>query len=124
MVAMAGRRVVRIAPGLVVGLALAMPLLSVACTTFVHGVACGDRERQCGERHDIRFCEYVALEVDGPECERIGLAASRPFCFVSSGPCVSTTYATKDSGCQVVRYELLREWSQCSPGAPTFASAY
>jgi hypothetical protein len=124
MIGMGRGSVIPIRQRVVRGLLPPIALLSVACTTFVQGVACGDRERQCGERHDIRFCEYVALEVDGPECEKFGLAANRPFCFVSSGPCVSTSYATKDSGCQVVRYELLREWGQCSRGAPTFASAY
>jgi hypothetical protein len=62
--------------------------------------------------------------VDGPECAQLGLVPNHPFCFVSSGPCVSTTYTTKDDGCRFVRYELLRDSRQCSPGAPTFASAY
>jgi hypothetical protein len=83
-------------------------------------VACGDQRYKCGERHDVKFCENVALAVEGADCASVGLAAQQRFCFVSSGRCVQTEYALTRQDCRVLRYEPVQESDACSPGTPTF----
>jgi len=90
------------------------------CTTFVQPVACGPQARACGERHDVVFCESMALAVQGTDCPSAGLSAGKPFCYVSAGPCVHTTYALKNRDCVVLRYDPLGERGECPSGTPTF----
>jgi len=104
----------------VLGLALTVALTLPCCTTFMRPVTCGDKRHACGERHDVKFCENVVVAVEGADCAGAGLIAGKPFCYVSSGPCVHTTYALKDRDCVVREYTPLREWYECSPGTPTF----
>jgi hypothetical protein len=84
-------------------------------------VECGTNPYTCGEHQDVRFCESVVESVEGADCSSAGLVTGKPFCFVASGRCVSTTYALRDEDCVVVRYEPVREWYDCSPGVPIFA---
>jgi hypothetical protein len=104
-----------------IALAIAVLLWLPGCTTVMEPVECGGRAHKCGERHDVRFCESVALAVTGPDCARAGLTAGRPFCFVSSGPCVRTSYALEDRSCSVTRYRPVRDGAACPAGTPTFA---
>jgi len=101
-------------------LALALAFALQGCTTFMQPEDCGGESHRCGEHHDVTFCESLALAVEGNDCAKAGLAPSKPFCFVSTGPCVGTKYALKDQDCRVVQYEPLRYWGECSPGTPTF----
>jgi hypothetical protein len=102
------------------------PLVAAAalssCTTFMHPVTCGAGRFRCGPKSDVKFCENVALAVQGSDCPSLGLAPSKRFCFVSKEQCVHTSYAVKDRDCVIVRYKPVQEWSECSEGTPTFAS--
>jgi hypothetical protein len=86
----------------------------------MRSVACGDRERVCGDLHDARFCESIVVALDGGDCASVGLIVGKPFCFISTASCVHTTYALKDKDCVVREYTPVREWYACSPGTPTF----
>jgi len=83
-------------------------------------MTCTPGSTSCGGISDARFCEYVAVAVEGWECAGLGLVESKPFCVVRAGPCVDTNYAVRD--CTVLRYELLRDSGRddCAPGTPTF----
>jgi hypothetical protein len=100
--------------------ALATAVALPSCTTYIQPVECGDEERKCGERHDVKFCENVVRVVEGADCAKAGLVAGKTFCFVSLGRCVSTRYALKDQDCRVLEYDPQREWYACSRGTPTF----
>jgi hypothetical protein len=104
-----------------VGFPLAAAAALSSCTTFMHPVTCSGGAFHCGPASDVRFCESVALVVEGTDCTTLGLAPHKRFCFVSRTQCVSTTYAVKDRDCRIVRYEPLKDWSECSEGTPTFA---
>jgi hypothetical protein len=71
----------------------------------------------------VKFCEYRALAVDGPDCSALGLVASKPFCVVTPeyAPCVETQYQVADRVCSVIDQHLLGEWRECSRGTPTFS---
>jgi hypothetical protein len=100
--------------------ALTIAMVPASCTTFMSPEDCAGEAHKCGEHHDVTFCESVAVAVAGNDCAKAGLAPSKPFCFVSTGPCVSTNYALKDHDCRVVQYEPVRYSYECSPGTPTF----
>ena len=94
------------------------------CTTGIHPVnfEVGAYRCQPGSR-DVKFCENEAVEVEGPDCDSLGLAASKPFCVVtpSHSSCIETHYEVTGKNCKVLQYRALREWRVCSPGTPTFA---
>jgi hypothetical protein len=91
------------------------------CTTYIEPVECGSHEHECGGREeDVVFCESRALSVEGADCRSAGLVASRTFCVVSFGRCVSTSYALGGGDCRIVGHELVREGAFCPPGTPTF----
>jgi len=106
----------------VLGALITAALLLPSCTTFVRPTTCTQGSTSCGGISDARFCEYVAVAVEGWECARLGLVESKPFCVVRAGPCVDTNYAVRD--CKVLRYEPLRDSARddCPPGAPMFVS--
>jgi hypothetical protein len=104
----------------VLGVAIALALLLPCCMTHMQPAVCGDEKSSCGHLHDVRFCENVALSVDGSDCASAKLMVGKPFCYVSSGPCVQRTFALKDHDCVVYRYQLVRESEECSQGTPTF----
>lgn len=104
------------------GLALALLLVLPCCTAYVRPVACGPKKYACADRHDVLFCETMALAVQGADCAAVGLSAGRPFCYVSAGHCVhDIKYALADRDCVVLRHELLGERDECPPGTPAFA---
>jgi len=90
-----------------------------SCTTYVRPIACEGARYRCGEHHDIRFCEYVAVQVEGTDCADLGIIRNKRFCVVAQ-KCINTDYATKDRDCRVLRYEAVQDGSECSPGTPTF----
>jgi hypothetical protein len=70
----------------------------------------------------VRFCEYLAVDVQGVDCARLGITAGRNFCVVSPSPCVDTHYELKDGDCNVTHYVAERESFTCTSGTPTFLS--
>jgi hypothetical protein len=94
------------------------------CTTFVQPTSCKDRASSCGGIRDARFCDIVADEVEGADCEELGLLPSRHFCVVTRSACVHADYAVKGRDCRVHRYETVRStwYADCPPGAPAFVS--
>jgi hypothetical protein len=101
-----------------VALVGAVPL--PGCTTYVQPIECEGARYRCGEHHDIRFCEYIAVSVTGADCTELGLIESKPFCVVTPGRCLDTHFVARDRNCDVRRYQGVREWAECSPGTPTF----
>jgi len=93
-----------------------------ACTTLVRPTACPPGSTACGGISDARFCESVAISVEGTECAGLGIVKSKPFCVVTAGPCIATRYAVKGRDCRVVQYQRLRDSarSECPLGAPMF----
>jgi hypothetical protein len=101
-------------------IALAVILVLPSCTTVVQPADCGGRPYACADLHDVKFCESRAVALEGKDCANAGLSVGKPFCFVSTNQCATTTYALKGLDCTVSRYDRLREWSECSPGTLTF----
>ena len=97
--------------------------LPAGCTTTLRPVKCEGGPYRCFEEsRDVKFCESEAIAVEGSDCASLGLAASKPFCVVTSQTCmVQTHYEVKDRDCKVLQYRAVREWRVCSPGTPTFA---
>lgn len=103
--------------------ALVLPLVvaSLACTTYVEPVACESGPYTCNRTVDVKFCENVALAVDGKDCADLGIVPSRHFCLVTTTKCVGTSYAVRGHDCRVAQYQALyEEGGECSPGTPTF----
>jgi hypothetical protein len=92
------------------------------CVTYIEPTSCEPGATACAGIHDARFCEYLATQVEGSACARLGIVETRPFCVVSTGSCVETNYALKDQDCRVLRYEAVRDAmrAECPTGAPTF----
>ncbi len=105
-----------------VAAATAVIALLPACTTFVRPTACPPGATACGGIEDARFCESTAISVEGADCAGLGIAPAKPFCVVTAGPCVATTYAVEGRDCRVARYERLRDSARddCPLGAPIF----
>jgi len=82
---------------------LVLPVLVGSCTVFVTPTTCERGSTSCAGIHDARFCEYVALSVEGADCAALGIAESRPFAIVSARACGATQYAVKDHDCRVLR---------------------
>jgi hypothetical protein len=95
-----------------------------SCTTFIEETTCERGKTACGGIHDARFCEYVAVAVEGADCTALGIVESKQFCVVTSTACIDTHYAVKNGDCRVVRYEKVRDSAraECSSGAPTFVN--
>jgi hypothetical protein len=91
-----------------------------SCTTYIQPVTCEGPPFSCNERTDVKFCEYEAVALDGPDCSGVGLVASKDFCVVTATACRNTTYAVKDRDCTVLQYRPVREWRTCPAGTPTF----
>jgi len=106
-----------------VTLAALAALAATACTTYIQPVRCEGGPFECNEHNDVHFCEYVAVEVQGAECEKVGLRPAQHFCVATPAACVDTTYELEDRGCKVARYQAVRQWRECSTGSPTFITA-
>jgi hypothetical protein len=109
----------------VAGRVIVMAAAMTTCTTFIQPTACEHGSTSCGGIHDARFCEYVAVAVEGADCAGLGIAPSTPFCVVTHGSaCVDTNYAVRDRDCRVLRYEGIRDAmrAECPPGAPMFVN--
>jgi hypothetical protein len=104
--------------GSLVATAVALP----CCTTFVEPTTCSQGASACGGIHDARFCENVAIAVEGADCTALNIVQSKPFCVVTTSACIDTHYAVKDRDCRVTRYQGVRDsaYSDCPPGAPMF----
>ena len=104
-------------------LALGAAVFVPSCTTYVQPATCERGSTACGGIHDARFCDYVAVSVEGADCASLGLAEAKHFCVVTTR-CVDTDYVVRDHDCKVVRYQKVRDSmrAECAPGAPTFVS--
>jgi hypothetical protein len=107
-----------------VGAVIAMAVVLASCTTFVRPTTCARGSTTCGGPSDLRFCEYLAVAVEGTGCAELGIVESKPFCVVRPGACIDTEYAVTDRNCRVLRQEVLRNAArdECPTGAPMFAS--
>jgi hypothetical protein len=107
-----------------VGAIVALAAALSNCTTFVQATTCQLGSSSCGGVSDARFCEYVATALEGADCAGMALVVARPFCVVTVGACVDTSYAVRDHDCKVLQYASLRDdaWADCPPGAPMFVS--
>ena len=94
------------------------------CTTFVQPTSCKNGASSCGGIRDARFCDIVADEVEGADCELLGVLPSHHFCVVTRSACVHADYAVKGRDCRVRRYEPVRStwYADCPPGVPVFVS--
>jgi hypothetical protein len=103
----------------VIGAAAAAP----SCTTYIHPTTCARGETACAGIHDARFCDYVAVSVEGADCASFGVAPSKHFC-VATTKCLGTSYAVKDSDCRVLRSESVRDGArdECAPDTPMFTT--
>jgi hypothetical protein len=91
------------------GLAMLLLLASTAsCTTFVEPTTCVRGATACGGIHDARFCDYVAISVEGADCAALGIAPARPF-SVAAGACGETRYVVRDHDCTVLRQRAVRD---------------
>ena len=106
------------------GLAILAVVALPSCTTFVQPTSCKDKATSCGGIRDARFCDIVAVEVEGADCEVLGLFRSHHFCVVTGSACVHADYAVKGRDCRVRRYESVRStwYADCPPGSPVFVS--
>lgn len=106
----------------VAGLVLVLAAATTSCTTFVQPTTCEHGSTACGGIHDARFCERVAIDVEGADCDVLGLLKSKPFCVVQADSCVKTPYAVKGRDCKVLRYEAVRDSmrAECPSGAAMF----
>ena len=109
---------------IIAGLASVAMAVMTSCTTFIQPTTCEPGSTSCAGIHDARFCEYQVLAVEGAECASLGIAASKPFCVVTTTACTETNYAVKDHDCKVLRYETVRDAmrDECPSGAPMFVN--
>jgi hypothetical protein len=93
------------------------------CTTYVHPTTCARGATACAGIHDARFCDYVAVSVQGTDCASLGVAETKHFC-VATTKCIGTTYAFKDRDCRVVQSESVRDSArdECAPETPMFTT--
>ncbi len=97
-------------------------IVQASCTTYIGRAACGSEPFRCGDGSDVKFCEIRAVAVQGTDCARAGVGASKSFCFVSQRRCARTTYAVRGMDCRVIDYEPVGVWPTCSPGLPVFTA--
>lgn len=98
-----------------------LAMAALGCTTYVEPVQCEGETFRCGDEQDVKFCESIAVAVEGNDCAKLGIKETKPFCVVSKNGCYETHYAAKEGDCRVLDYRRVREWSECSPGTPTFS---
>jgi hypothetical protein len=99
---------------------VAVSMALASCTAPMVPTDCGRQAFRCGAVSDVKFCESVALDVEGSDCTSLGVEPSKPFCYATRARCVHADYAVKGRDCKVLRYQPVREWSECSLGTPTF----
>lgn len=106
------------------GTLVAATVSLTGCTTYVEPTACTPESTACGGVSDARFCESVAIAVEGADCKRLGIVESKPFCVVRAGSCISTNYVVQGRDCSVLQYESVRDAARadCPPGAPMFVA--
>jgi hypothetical protein len=96
-------------------------VIVTSCTTAIRPVQCTGAPHQCNEVHDARFCEYEAVESEGPGCADLGLATSSHFCVVAAHRCMrETSYKVSGRHCTVTQLAMVRAGGECSSGLPTF----
>jgi hypothetical protein len=104
--------------------ALLVAVLSLSgCTTTIQPVHCQGGAYHCTEgSRDVKFCENEVVASEGADCADLGLSPSKHFCVVKreDDACADNHYQLKDRACAVGQYRAVREWRECSPGAPTF----
>jgi hypothetical protein len=113
----------RLAARLLSAVLVAAPSLA-GCTTSIQPVTCEGGPYRCRQdTRDVKFCENVAISVEGAGCAALGITPSSPFCVVTPAHtrCVDTNYEVAGRDCKVLEYRTVREWRACSPGTPTFA---
>lgn len=101
---------------------LASAITLSSCGGFVQPATCEPNSTTCGGIHDARFCDYVAVDVEGSACADLGIVAAKHFCVVTPMRCVEATYLFGDRDCRILRYESVRNSvrADCPSGAPTF----
>jgi hypothetical protein len=118
------------------GAVIAMAALLSGCTTFLEPTTCERAPMQpsglrqhgtaaCGGIHDARFCDYVAIAVEGADCNALGVIESKHFCVVTRGACIDTNYSVNGRDCKVVRYKKVSDSTfseECATGAPFFVN--
>ena len=105
------------------------------CTTYLQPTTCDRLPRSptgpqqgttaCGGIHDARFCDYVAVAVEGADCAPLGIVETKHFCVVTHAACIDTHYAVKDHNCRVAHYEKVHDSpfaEECPSDAPTFVN--
>lgn len=95
-----------------------------SCTTLVRPTICDRDSTACGGIHDARFCDYIAVSVEGADCSLLGIVETKHFCVVTAAPCSDTNYAVKDRDCAVLRYQPVSDSfrADCAPGTPMFVN--
>jgi hypothetical protein len=103
--------------------AIALVVLAPSCTTGLHPVTCDGGPYRCAPSYsvDVTFCEYEVQATSGADCASMALAPGKRFCVVAPVRCVASDYEVKGKDCRVVQYRAVREWRECSAGAPVFA---
>ena len=84
---------------------MATAVLLPSCTTYAQPATCERGSSACGGIHDARFCDSVAIAVEGADCGALGIVDGKHFCVVTPTSCVDTTYAARDWDCKVFRYQ-------------------
>ena len=104
--------------------ALVVAVVLAGCTTFAEPTTCVPGSTSCAGIADARFCQHVAVSVEGADCPDLGIAEAKPFCVVQSGACLNTTYAVEHRDCRILEYDQVRDSAraECPPGAPMFVS--
>jgi|HubBroStandDraft_5_1064220.scaffolds.fasta_scaffold402150_2 hypothetical protein len=92
-----------------------------SCTSYIQPTVCDKGATACGGINDARFCDDIAVAVEGQDCASLGIAEAKHFCVVTT-KCIDATYAVADRDCRVLRYQGVSDtyWANCEPGAPTF----
>src|SRR5580704_15892365 len=78
-----------------------------SCTTFVEPTSCAPGSSACAGIHDARFCDEVALSVEGAGCAALGVAETKHFCVVTPVACTETNYVVEYRDCRVLRYQTV-----------------
>jgi hypothetical protein len=108
-------------PGRSLALSTSVLLLS-SCGGLIQPTTCELNSTTCAGIHDARFCDYVALAVEGRACAELGVGEAKHFCVVTATRCIDTNYSFSNRDCRVVRYEAVRDSARadCPSDAPMF----
>jgi uncharacterized lipoprotein NlpE involved in copper resistance len=95
-----------------------------SCTTFIEPTTCDQGSTACAGIHDARFCDDVAIAVQGADCAALGVVEGKHFCVVTTTACTDTRFAVKNRHCEVLQYRAVRDSMQadCAPGTPMFVN--